>query len=169
MEPVASESTQCIGRIAAWAQQRRHRVRARAGSFVVAALTGMSFGCTIFGADAPRCPDVREALAEVQSVGAAPAADPERGYALFAEHCATCHAPDRSARFFLFRGVPRLDCPAYASAVSGEYLFRVIADGGRSVGESRWMPGFADKLSSHDIASLVAYIRASAGSPPPGS
>lgn len=83
-----------------------------------------------------------------------------RGLALFEEHCAKCHSThtvDRSSS--LFRGYPRLDCPAYQRRASTAYLTRVISEGGLPVGLDEAMKPFAEVLSPDQIADVVAYLQ----------
>jgi len=132
---------------------------------VALCLALLPLGCvTSSGSNASKCPSVPEARAATPSVGTPSPAEVAQGKALFQEHCADCHASDPGERIFIFRGVPSLECPTYAQAVSPSYLHQVIAGGGKAVGESRLMPAFADKLSQQQIQSLVAFLRAP-GSP----
>jgi mono/diheme cytochrome c family protein len=40
-----------------------------------------------------------------------------------------------------------------------QQIAQVIDKGGKAIGKSSAMPAFGDKLTAHDIADLVVYIR----------
>jgi len=138
--------------------------RARRGSVWMAlCLALLAPGCATSKGQASACPSVSAAHAVPAGAARPDQAAVTRGRLLFQEHCTDCHASDPGERIFLFRDVPSLDCPAYTQAVSPEYLYQAIAEGGKAIGESRFMPGFADKLSQQEIESLVAFLRAPGG------
>jgi mono/diheme cytochrome c family protein len=89
--------------------------------------------------------------------------DPVKGQRVYEEHCARCHSPrlaDRSSR--LFHDYPRLDCPNYLSAASDRDLTSMVLNGGEPYGLNKAMKPFADVLDAHQVADVVAYVRAGA-------
>jgi len=89
-----------------------------------------------------------------------------RGARLFEEECSRCHAPriaERGSR--LFRSYPRLDCAAYLERADDAYLATVISAGGAAVGLDEAMKPFGERLTSAEIADLVAYLRAAPAEP----
>ena len=89
--------------------------------------------------------------------------DAEAGRSHYALYCATCHG-----------ATGRGDGPVAASldpkpanhadattmgALSDEYLFRVISEGGTAVGKSGWMAAWGGTLTDEQIRDLVAFIR----------
>ena len=128
-------------------------------------LVPLALGCATSKGQPPVCPPVPEARVASPGGTVPDASELAQGKALFQEHCSDCHATDPGERIFLFRGVPSLECPSYGKRVSPDYLYEVIAEGGKAVGESRLMPGFADRLSETEIQSLVAFLRAPAEAP----
>lgn len=105
------------------------------------------------------CPEDTERPAPAR-VAPAGRGDPDRGAVLFAEHCSGCHAPLPAAReSWVFRGYPRLDCPAWLAGVSDDYLYALIAEGGEVLGRDPLMRGFADRLSPGQILDLIAHLR----------
>ena len=92
--------------------------------------------------------------------------------------CAPCHgASGRGswrATLFLMRPGDLTDS-ARMAALSDEYLFGLIKDGGATIGKPG-MPAFGYHLSDDEIRRLIDYLRrllpqvkAAAGSPPPGA
>jgi cytochrome c553 len=54
---------------------------------------------------------------------------------------------------------------AYMNALSNEYLFRVIKEGGAAVGKSPLMAPWAGALSDAQIRDVVAFVRSLAQPP----
>ncbi len=89
-------------------------------------------------------------------------ASSDRGGALFAQHCNSCHTSSPVSP--LYAGVlksPRLNCASYLDNVSDTYLTGIIMHGGAFVGGDETMPAWKDELSESDIADLIAYLRSS--------
>jgi mono/diheme cytochrome c family protein len=98
------------------------------------------------------------ALAEWRTAGVVPAAEGERGAAIFARACASCH--DASG------GPPstRLVALTLSSAVAGpdpRNLINIVLDGIRRPEgvAGQIMPGLADALTDGQVADLVTYLR----------
>ena len=93
----------------------------------------------------------------------APRADPARGAATYQTLCASCHGPrgagDGPAGQSLDPRPARHDDGAYMNALSNEYLFRVIKEGGAAVGKSPLMAPWGGALSDAQIWDVVAHVR----------
>jgi mono/diheme cytochrome c family protein len=101
-------------------------------------------------------PDLAFALVAAVAAPAAPAgAEPDAGR-LYAEHCASCHGPDR-----LGGQGPAL-LPENLGRLTGARAVAVIA-GGRAATQ---MPPFAPALGKAEIEALAAYIAAPLAAPP---
>ena len=92
-----------------------------------------------------------------------PGADPARGAATYQTLCASCHGPrgagDGPAGQSLDPRPARHDDGAYMNALSNEYLFRVIKEGGAAVGKSPLMAPWGGALSDAQIWDVVAHVR----------
>jgi mono/diheme cytochrome c family protein len=99
----------------------------------------------------------------------------QRGAALYAQHCATCHGDNGQGLQELDASAPlgRVSIPALAgnravSLSSSANLVRIILAGGyapSTAGNPRpyGMPPFVHVLTDEDIAAVATYIRASWG------
>ena len=47
----------------------------------------------------------------------------------------------------------------YMNALKDDYLFKIVKEGGQSVGKSQLMPGWAAQIKDPDIWNVIAYIR----------
>jgi mono/diheme cytochrome c family protein len=97
------------------------------------------------------------------------AADPARGATHYATLCASCHGPrgagDGPAGQGLDPKPRRHDDGAYMNALSNEHLFKVIKEGGASVGKSPLMAPWGGALSDDQIRDVVAFVRTLADPP----
>jgi mono/diheme cytochrome c family protein len=96
-------------------------------------------------------------LSSWQSYGA------ENPASLFNDICAVCHGAGGkgdgpSASGLHPKPADFTDCKAMA-ADSDATLFKIIKEGGQSVGRSTVMPAWKDALSDEQIGALVKYIR----------
>jgi mono/diheme cytochrome c family protein len=103
------------------------------------------------------CPAPGPRAAPASALGAA--GDPQRGAVVFESVCADCHSsraedrtPDAAA------GAPRLDCPEWLAATSNAYLYDAINRGPGQWGHGE-LPPLGERLTSEQIADLVAYLR----------
>jgi mono/diheme cytochrome c family protein len=93
------------------------------------------------------------------------AANVQKGIHYAMKHCAECHGKDGKgdgpALAVIGVTTPPADWTnkAVMSQMSDSYLTEIIEKGGKAVGKSSHMPGYASKLSSAQVADLVAYIR----------
>ena len=99
-----------------------------------------------------------QALELLGGRSALPQGNVDRGARHFAEQCARCHAPEMAAA----KRYPRLDCAPALDASSDEYLFAVVAYGGRPFGKRGLMRGYLDEVGEQGVADLVAYLRSAA-------
>jgi mono/diheme cytochrome c family protein len=45
------------------------------------------------------------------------------------------------------------------NTLKDDYLFKIVKEGGQSVGKSQLMPGWAAQIKDPDIWNVIAYIR----------
>jgi cytochrome c oxidase cbb3-type subunit III len=98
---------------------------------------------------------------------AAPRDPPVRGQADYATYCAPCHGirgdgDGPLAHMLVPRPVRHTDA-SRMNALSDEYLFRLLKEGGPALGKSPLMGAWGRTLSEHRIGDLVAYVRSLAG------
>ena len=105
-------------------------------------------------------------LIVVTSVGALfqdKAVDLNRGKKVYDTYCATCHGkqgkgdgPGAAA----LKPKPRdFTDKNYMEKLKDDYLFKIISDGGASVGKSPLMPAWKTSIKKEDINNVIAYIR----------
>jgi len=84
------------------------------------------------------------------------------GKTQFENVCAACHGPggkgDGVAAAALDPKPRDLSDPAYVSTLSNEHLYKVISEGGASVGLSPLMAAWGGVLSEQQIWDVIAYI-----------
>ena len=95
--------------------------------------------------------------------GASSRGDANRGKAVYAQYCASCHGVrgDGKGPAGLalnphptnFRDAERM------SKLTDDTLFRAIRDGGSAVGKSALMPAWKGTLSDAQIRDVIAYVR----------
>lgn len=97
------------------------------------------------------------------------AADAARGAALYQTYCASCHGPggdgDGPTAVGLDPKPARHSDGAKMSALSNEYLIRVVREGGQAVGKSPLMAPWAGTLDDAQIRDVVAFVRSLAKPP----
>lgn len=85
------------------------------------------------------------------------------GWQLFQKHCIQCHGAERRGagprRGQLVIAPADLRDPLMLARRSDDDLARIILLGGRMVGRSKWMPGFAAELGERDVMDVVAFLR----------
>ncbi|MEQ9618532.1 MAG: cytochrome c [Deltaproteobacteria bacterium] len=89
--------------------------------------------------------------------------DAAKGKEVFTNTCASCHGPEGKGDGVAAAALdpkPRdLSDSAYVSTLSNEHLYKVISEGGASVGLSPMMAAWGGVLSEQDINDVIAYIR----------
>ena len=89
--------------------------------------------------------------------------DAAKGKESYNSTCAACHGPEGKGDGVAAAALdpkPRdLSDAAYVSTLSNEHLYKVISEGGASVGLSPMMAAWGGVLSEQDIWNVVAYIR----------
>jgi mono/diheme cytochrome c family protein len=104
----------------------------------------------------------REEVSKEKTVAEAKG-DPAKGKAIFMDKCSPCHGPEGKGdgpAGASFNPKPRnLTDASYMSTLSNEHLFKVISEGGASVGRSPLMPAWGGALSKDDIWNVIAHIR----------
>ncbi|HJM94266.1 MAG: cytochrome c [Alphaproteobacteria bacterium] len=87
----------------------------------------------------------------------------EDGGGNFLSYCMPCHGDTGKGDGMLSEDLdvkPRnLSSPKFLSSKSDKYLFKVIKDGGASVGLTENMTPFAEQLSDKEIRNIIAYLR----------
>jgi mono/diheme cytochrome c family protein len=97
------------------------------------------------------------------------AADLDRGAAVFAANCATCHgqhgSPDPDSALVKALGVVPADfSDTLFNSREGEGEWKLVAThGGAALGFSEVMPAFGGTLSEEDIDNVLAYIKTLGG------
>jgi mono/diheme cytochrome c family protein len=95
-------------------------------------------------------------------VGDTPGVPGAPGQSLYLQHCASCHGRSGTgswrAWFFLIRPGDLADAKRM-QAVSDQYIFDLIKQGGAAIGKPG-MPAFGFHLKDEEIRDLVAYVRA---------
>lgn len=88
--------------------------------------------------------------------------DPKAGKKTYDRLCARCHGYTGKGDGPTARGLPSkprsLANGTYVKTLTDAYLFKVIKEGGSSVGKSPLMPPWGG-LRDQDVRNLVAYIR----------
>jgi mono/diheme cytochrome c family protein len=91
------------------------------------------------------------------------AADVEQGKKLYMQFCATCHGQsgkgDGPAAAALNPKPRDHTDKEYMSKLSDEDLFKVIQNGGASVGKSPLMPAWGASIKPDEIREIIAYVR----------
>jgi mono/diheme cytochrome c family protein len=112
-----------------------------------------------------------EPAAEPAPLPAEPAAEPAAagpgdaaaGAPLYATYCASCHGPkgdgDGPVSATLNPKPARHSDAAYMNGLSDEHLFKVVKEGGQSVGKSPLMAPWGGTLSDAQIRDVVAFVR----------
>ncbi|HLG18017.1 MAG TPA: cytochrome c [Blastocatellia bacterium] len=89
--------------------------------------------------------------------------DARAGQEIHRKTCLRCHGElgkgDGPASKLLKTKPADWSDKAAMSKLSDDYLFKVITKGGDSVGKSKLMPAFGDKLSDQDVRNVIAFIR----------
>ncbi|MCH7928201.1 MAG: c-type cytochrome [Candidatus Dadabacteria bacterium] len=92
------------------------------------------------------------------------AGDSAKGKESYNQICAMCHGEtgkgDGVAAASLDPKPRDLSSGEYVSTLTDEYIFKVIKEGGESVGKSNLMPAWGAVLSDDKIWDVIAYLRA---------
>ncbi len=91
------------------------------------------------------------------------AADPEEGKKVYMQFCSSCHGQsgkgDGPAAVALNPKPRDHTDREYMSKLSDEQLFKVIKEGGASIGKSPLMPPWGPSLKDDQIRDVIAYVR----------
>jgi cytochrome c553 len=114
----------------------------------------------------PPAAELPPAEAAVDPAGNDPVESGRMHYVLL---CATCHGEDGCSPGPGAAGLdpqPAKHCDGnYMNALSDDHIFKVIKEGGASVGKSPLMAPWGGTLSDDDIRDVMAYIRSIADPP----
>jgi mono/diheme cytochrome c family protein len=93
----------------------------------------------------------------------------ERGSAIYAQNCSSCHglrgAGDGPVGASLNPQPAKHSDGAYMNALTNEYLFKVIEQGGGAVGKSPTMAAWGATMSNDQINDVIAFVRSLAEPP----
>ena len=96
-------------------------------------------------------------------------ANAEAGRADYQIYCASCHGPKGGGDGPVAAALPvqpaKHNDGKIMNALSDEYLFKVIAEGGSAVGKSEMMAPWSGSLSDAQIHDIIAFIRSLADPP----
>ena len=96
-------------------------------------------------------------------ISSAEGGDAAKGKEVYGTYCTSCHGPEGKGDGVASAALdpkPRdLSDAAYVSTVDNARLYKVIDEGGASVGLSPLMSAWGGALSEQDINDIVAYIR----------
>ena len=107
-----------------------------------------------------------------EPTAAAPGDAVARGAAHYKMLCSTCHGEDGCTAGPGAAGLdpqPAHHCDGnYMNKLSDEHIFKVIKEGGASVGKSPLMAAWGGALTDDQIHDVVAFVRSLAKPPYPG-
>lgn len=82
---------------------------------------------------------------------------------LYAQNCASCHGPSGKGDGPLSAGLNPQPAKhadgGYMNALSNDHIFKVVKEGGASVGKSPMMAPWGSSFSDEEIKGLVGFIR----------
>jgi mono/diheme cytochrome c family protein len=89
--------------------------------------------------------------------------DPTAGKVTYEKTCSMCHGlagkGDGPASAMLSPKPRNHTDGEYMNKLTDEYLFKVVKEGGASVGKSSLMPAWSTQIKDEDIHNVVAYLR----------
>ncbi len=141
---------------------------------ITLALIGILIGFQIpaaKSATAPAKPGATPAAPAAASGHPAPSNAPQiqRGQAIYAQYCATCHGPQGKGDGVSAQNLPikpqNLTEGRVLNPLPDHFLFNIIAHGANAVGLSPLMPGFKPYLGDPQIRDVIAYVRSLAQPP----
>ncbi len=96
-------------------------------------------------------------------------ADAKTGLADYQIYCASCHGQTGGGDGPVAAALPvqpaKHNDGDYMNALSDDYLFKVISEGGPAVGKSDMMAPWSSSLSDAQIRNIIAFIRTLADPP----
>ncbi len=96
-------------------------------------------------------------------------ADTKTGLADYQIYCASCHGQTGGGDGPVAAALPvqpaKHNDGDYMNALSDDYLFKVISEGGPAVGKSDMMAPWSSSLSDAQIRNIIAFIRTLADPP----
>lgn len=99
----------------------------------------------------------------VASVSVADQGNPVAGKVTYNKTCGLCHGKTGKGdgpTAAVLNPKPRNHTDGtYMNTLKDDYLFKIIKEGGQSVGKSQLMPGWAAQVKDPEIWNVIAYIR----------
>jgi len=99
----------------------------------------------------------------VATLGSAEPSDVAAGKTTYGQMCAMCHGETGKGdgpTAAVLNPKPRDHTNGgYMNGLKDDYLFKIIKEGGASVGKSQLMPGWSTQVKDKGVWDLVAYIR----------
>jgi mono/diheme cytochrome c family protein len=99
----------------------------------------------------------------IGSVSLAAQGNPVAGKVTYDKTCGLCHGKTGKGdgpTAAVLNPKPRNHTDGnYMNTLKDDYLFKIIKEGGQSVGKSQLMPGWAAQVKDPDIWNVIAYIR----------
>ena len=97
------------------------------------------------------------------ATGFAEQGDPKAGKETYDKTCSMCHGPagkgDGPAAAALPTKPRNHTDGQYMNPLKDDYLFKIIKEGGASVGKAQFMPAWGSQIKDPDIWNVIAYIR----------
>lgn len=101
--------------------------------------------------------------------GFADQGDPQAGKVTYDKICGMCHGPtgkgDGPAAAALPTKPRNHTDGQYMNPLKDDYLFKIIKEGGASVGKAQFMPAWGSQIKDPEIWNVIAYIRTLAAPP----
>lgn len=142
-----------------------------AGAYVPIILVLAALACGGRSGSALGAPPLAQTPQSAHYLLPAPAGEPvaggygvaARGQADYATYCAPCHGSRGGgdgplARMLVPRPARHSDA-AFMNALSDDYLFRLLKEGGPAFGKSPLMGAWGKNISEQQIRDLVAFLR----------
>ena len=112
-------------------------------------------------------------LAPQPEAGASSAAVVRPAPELYVQNCSSCHGPtgagDGPLSATLVPKPAKHADGVYMNALSNDHLFKVVKEGGQSIGKSAMMASWGASISDEEIHGLVAFMRTLADPPYDGA
>jgi len=103
------------------------------------------------------------------AAGGAMLGDAQKGKVIYDTYCVACHGPqgkgDGPAAASLTKKPANHSDGNYMNPLPNEELFKVVKEGGASIGKSNLMPAWGATLQDDQVKDVLAYVRSLANPP----